>query len=90
MLWNFFSAFRPALRDDQIALLLSNEDVYDPALGIDDGYTFYIRSADPAAAPDISACAWAKARSYIIWGTSAIASRSPFAAMATPHAPASC
>ena len=42
MLWNFFSAFRPALRDDQIALLLSNEDVYDPALGIDDGYTFYI------------------------------------------------
>ena len=43
MLWNFFSAFRPALRDDQIALLLSNEDVYDPALGIDDGYTFYIQ-----------------------------------------------
>lgn len=33
----------PALRDDQIALLLSNEDVYDPALGIDDGYTFYIQ-----------------------------------------------
>lgn len=43
MLWNFFSAFRPSLRDDQIALLLSNEDVYDPALGIDDGYTFYIQ-----------------------------------------------
>lgn len=43
MLWNFLSAFRPALRDDQIALLLSNEDVYDPALGIDDGYTFYIQ-----------------------------------------------
>ncbi len=43
MLWNFFSVFRPALRDDQIALLLSNEDVYDPALGIDDGYTFYIQ-----------------------------------------------
>ena len=43
LLWNFFSAFRPALRDDQIALLLSNEDVYDPALGIDDGYTFYIQ-----------------------------------------------
>lgn len=43
MLWNFFSAFRPSLRDDQIALLLNNEDVYDPALGIDDGYTFYIQ-----------------------------------------------
>lgn len=43
MLWNFLSPFRPVLRDDEIALLASNEEVYDPSLGIDDGYTFYIQ-----------------------------------------------
>lgn len=42
MLWNFFSAFRPSFRDDELTLLLSPESVYDPALGIKDGYTFNI------------------------------------------------
>jgi predicted acetyltransferase len=43
LLWNFLSSFRPALRDEKIALLLSREEVFDPTLGIDDGYTFYIQ-----------------------------------------------
>ena len=34
-------------QDDLICLTLSNEDVYDPSLGIDDGYTFHIYERRP-------------------------------------------
>ena len=42
MLLSFLSSLRPMYQDDEIALMLSPEDVRDPALGIDDGYTFNI------------------------------------------------
>lgn len=42
MLLDFLSSLRPLYRDSEICLVLSHEDVRDPALGIDDGYTFDI------------------------------------------------
>lgn len=42
MLLNFLSSLRPLYRDEEIALALSPEDVRDPELGIEDGYTFDI------------------------------------------------
>ena len=42
MLLNFLSALRPMFRDAEIALVLTPEDVHDPSLGIEDGYTFDI------------------------------------------------
>ena len=40
MLLDFLSSLRPLYRDSEICLVLNREDVRDPALGIDDGYTF--------------------------------------------------
>lgn len=40
MLLNFLSSLRPLYKDKDICLVLSPEDVRDPSLGIDDGYTF--------------------------------------------------
>lgn len=47
MLLNFLSSLRPMFHDEEIALVLSPEDVYDPSLGIADGYTFYIYLQKP-------------------------------------------
>ena len=47
MLLNFLSSLRPLYRDSEICLVLSHEDVRDPALGIDDGYTFDIFQNKP-------------------------------------------
>ena len=47
MIFDLFKPRRSMFQDDQIALYLSNEDVYNPALGIDDGYTFLIYERKP-------------------------------------------
>ena len=47
MLLDFLSRLRPAFQDGEISLVLSGEDVRDPDLGIDDGYTFYIYKNHP-------------------------------------------
>ena len=42
LLLSYLSSLRPMYRDAEIMLVLSPEDVRDPALGIEDGYTFDI------------------------------------------------
>lgn len=42
MLLDFLSTLRPMFRDEEILMVLSPEDVRDPELGIEDGYTFDI------------------------------------------------
>ena len=42
MLLQFLSSLRPMYRGSEICLVLSPEDVRDPELGIQDGYTFDI------------------------------------------------
>ena len=42
MLLSFLSALQPMYKGEEICLALSPEDVRDPALGIEDGYTFDI------------------------------------------------
>ncbi|MBQ9198003.1 MAG: GNAT family N-acetyltransferase [Clostridia bacterium] len=42
MLLSYLSSLRPMYRDREICLVLSPEDVRDPELGIEDGYTFDI------------------------------------------------
>ena len=42
MLLDFLSTLRPMFRDEELLMVLSPEDVRDPELGIEDGYTFDI------------------------------------------------
>lgn len=47
MLCHLFSSFRPVFQDEVIALVLSNEDVTNPQIGVKDGYTFDIYERKP-------------------------------------------
>ena len=47
LLIDFLSSLRPLYRDQEICLVLSPEDVRDPELGIEDGYTFDIYQNRP-------------------------------------------
>ena len=47
MLLDYLSSLHPSARNEEIALVLSPEDVYDPSLGIADGYTFSIYQLHP-------------------------------------------
>ncbi|MBQ7455718.1 MAG: GNAT family N-acetyltransferase [Clostridia bacterium] len=46
-MFNILAAMRPMFRDEEIALVLSREDVSNPLLGIEDGYTFDIYTRRP-------------------------------------------
>ena len=47
MLWNIFSALKPAFSDDKISLILSSEIVENREIGVTDGFTFYIYERKP-------------------------------------------
>lgn len=47
MLWNLFSALKPAYSDEDIMLILSGEIVENREIGVTDGFTFHIYERKP-------------------------------------------
>ncbi len=47
LLWNLFSAFVPAFKDEVISLVLSNDIVENREIGVTDGFTFHIYERKP-------------------------------------------
>lgn len=47
LLWNIFSALKPAFSDDKISLILSAEIVENREIGVTDGFTFHIYERKP-------------------------------------------